>query len=75
MLLDFQQEKQLQNAIFMIWVEMLQNSQQKVMPNTSEPVVVRGGHYNTNGLAGRRLDYSTSIAYDYVGFRVTLFLN
>lgn len=30
---------------------------------------------NTNGLAGRRLDYSTSIAYDYVGFRVTLFLN
>ena len=47
----------------------------EVMPNTSEPVVVRGGHYNTNGLAGRRLDYSTSIAYDYVGFRVTLFLN
>ena len=47
----------------------------EVMLNTSEHVVVRGDHYNTNGLAGRRLDYSTSIAYDYVGFRVTLFLN
>ena len=44
-------------------------------PNTSETVVVRGGHYNGTGkTAGYRWDgYSYGTIYDY-GFRSTLFL-
>ena len=44
-------------------------------PNTSEAVVVRGGlYYNVSSPAGDRWDYYSFVAYDYCGFRSTLFL-
>ena len=46
----------------------------EVMPSTSEPVVLRGGYYLINGPAGQRYDNITSDAYNYRGFRATLFL-
>ena len=46
----------------------------EVMPSTSEPLVLRGGHYNYNGPAGQRSDYGTSHAYSAIGLRATLFL-
>lgn len=46
----------------------------EVMPNTSEPEVLHGGHYNNNIPAGQRRDITTSDASSLCGFRVTLFL-
>ena len=46
----------------------------EVMPSTSEPVVLRGGYYLINGPSGQRYDNITSDAYNYRGFRATLFL-
>lgn len=46
----------------------------EVMPSTSEPVVVRGGHYRNYNPAGLRLDGTTSGASSGVGLRATLFL-
>ena len=44
-------------------------------PNTSEAVVLRGGGYNGHyGPAGYRWDNGSGIAWDYYGFRSTLFL-
>ena len=46
----------------------------EVMPSTSEPLVLRGGHYYYGTPAGRRGDYGTSDAYSTHGLRATLFL-
>ena len=43
-------------------------------PNTSEAVVLRGGHCYDNGPAGGRWDYGSGNAWDNCGFRSTLFL-
>ena len=43
-------------------------------PGTSETVVLRGGHYNTDRPAGNRWDVTSGYATSYYGFRATLFL-
>ena len=43
-------------------------------PNTSEAVVLRGGNYNYGYPAGYRWDNYSGSAWDYYGFRSTLFL-
>ena len=44
-------------------------------PNTSEAVVLRGGHYHNYFSAGTRWDNSSGGAWDVCEFRSTLFLN
>ena len=46
----------------------------EVMPSTSEPLVLRGGHYRYNFPAGLRCDIDTSNADTHHGLRATLFL-
>ena len=43
-------------------------------PGTSEPVVLRGGPYNTDNPAGYRWHLYSGVAYSVYGFRATLFL-
>ena len=43
-------------------------------PGTSETVVLRGGYYYNDTLAGYRWDYGSGFAVSYCGFRATLFL-
>ena len=46
----------------------------EVMPSTSEPLVLRGGHYYNYPPAGQRGDTGTSDASSAYGLRATLFL-
>ena len=46
----------------------------EVMPDTSEPEVLRGGNFNYGSPAGQRTDDITSVAYSRRGLRATLFL-
>ena len=43
-------------------------------PNTSEAVVLRGGHYNLGHSSGHRWDVASGTAWESSGFRSTLFL-
>ena len=46
----------------------------EVMPNTSEPMVLRAGHYGYFFPAGQRSDLKLSVSTKFLGFRATLFL-